>query len=149
MSESLRDKARKLAAQPYKIIITNDETTDGDPIVVVYNPELPGCMAQGNTIAEAQESLREAREEYILSLLEDNLPIPVPEQYAVKTGIQPDTFTISFTVRSNVTSNSSDWLSPEEPNQLAENNEFQFPSSPPDEDAGLDSQPTSIEVRQL
>lgn len=35
------------------------------PVIVGYHPELPGCMAQGDTIEEATENLRQARKEYI------------------------------------------------------------------------------------
>ncbi len=85
MNNDLENQAKKLAARPYTVIITQDETTDGQPIYVLYNPELPHCMAQGWTIEEAQENLLDAREGYILSLLEDDLPVPPPEHDATKS----------------------------------------------------------------
>jgi len=74
----LRDKAKELASAPYTVVTVRDETTDGDPVFVMYHPELPGCMAQGITVEEARVNLEDARREYILSLLEDGLEVPVP-----------------------------------------------------------------------
>ncbi|MBL1135889.1 MAG: type II toxin-antitoxin system HicB family antitoxin [Chloroflexi bacterium] len=42
------------------------------------NPELEGCMAQGETPEAAQSNLLEARIDYIYFLLEDGLPVPDP-----------------------------------------------------------------------
>jgi predicted RNase H-like HicB family nuclease len=65
-----------------------DETTDGKEIYLASHPELFGCMAQGVTIEEAQENLKEATIEYIESLLEDGLDIPQPriEETITSTG---------------------------------------------------------------
>ena len=74
----LLKRAEELADRPYAIEILYDETTTGEPIIVVSHPELPGCMAQGSTVEEALAELADARNEYILSLLEDRLPVPGP-----------------------------------------------------------------------
>ena len=74
----LRTQAEKLAAEPYTVDILKDETVDGRMVFVASHPELPGCMAQGDTIAEAVENLGAAAVEYIVSLLEDGLPVPSP-----------------------------------------------------------------------
>jgi predicted RNase H-like HicB family nuclease len=78
MTSDLEQRAEELAARPYSVEIIHDETTTGEPIIVMSHPELPGCMAQGSTLKEAREELAEARKEYILSLLEDGLPVPGP-----------------------------------------------------------------------
>ena len=39
-------------------------------------PSLPGCISQGRTKKDAVENIREAIEVYILSLRDDNLPVP-------------------------------------------------------------------------
>lgn len=44
------------------------------------NPELPGCMSQGETPDEAVDNLRDARALYIRSLLEDGLDVPEPRR---------------------------------------------------------------------
>ena len=41
-----------------------------------YVPDLPGCIATGETIAEVERELREAIRFHIEGLEEDGLPIP-------------------------------------------------------------------------
>ena len=41
-----------------------------------YVPDLPGCVATGPTIAEAEQAIREAIEFHLEGLRADNLPIP-------------------------------------------------------------------------
>ena len=43
-----------------------------------YVPDLPGCVATGHTIAEAEREIREAIEFHIEGLREDGLLIPQP-----------------------------------------------------------------------
>jgi predicted RNase H-like HicB family nuclease len=43
-----------------------------------YVPDLPGCVATGATVEEAEELLREALEVHIAGLREDGLPVPAP-----------------------------------------------------------------------
>jgi predicted RNase H-like HicB family nuclease len=47
-----------------------------------YVPDLPGCIATGETIAEAERELREAIRFHIEGLDEDGLPIPPPSAVA-------------------------------------------------------------------
>ena len=81
----LEEQAEVLADKPYSIEIMSDETVDGKSVYLLSHPELPGCMAQGDTIGEAMDSLKDARIEYILSLLEDKLPVPSPRSRAAET----------------------------------------------------------------
>ncbi len=78
MNERLIKQAEKLTAEPYTIEIMRDETTTGESIFLLSHPELPNCMAQGQSIEEAAVNLEDATREYILSLLEDSLPVPPP-----------------------------------------------------------------------
>lgn len=71
-------KASLYAKLPYSVEIVPDLTTDGEQIFVARHPELPGCMAQGQTPQDAVESLADAREEYLDSLLEDGIEPPTP-----------------------------------------------------------------------
>jgi predicted RNase H-like HicB family nuclease len=43
-----------------------------------YVPDLPGCIATGDTVAEVQQSIREATELHLAGLREDGMPIPPP-----------------------------------------------------------------------
>ena len=43
-----------------------------------YVPDLPGCIATGETVAEAEQMIREAIELHISGMREDGIPIPPP-----------------------------------------------------------------------
>ena len=97
MNADVTRQAEELAAEPYTIDIMRDETTTGESIYLLSHPELPNCMAQGRTIEEAQDNLVDARKEYILSLLEDNLPVPLPKIKLTMTSAgQSDVYTESY-----------------------------------------------------
>jgi len=71
--------ARRLADRPYEVEYVKERTVDGKrQVVVARHPQLPGCMAQGDSPEEATSQLDEARIEYIASLLEASLPVPDP-----------------------------------------------------------------------
>jgi predicted RNase H-like HicB family nuclease len=44
-----------------------------------YVPDLPGCVATGATVEEAEAQIREAIEFHLEGMREDGLPIPQPE----------------------------------------------------------------------
>jgi predicted RNase H-like HicB family nuclease len=44
-----------------------------------YVPDLPGCVAVGDTVEEAEREIAEAIEIHIEGLREDGLPIPEPQ----------------------------------------------------------------------
>jgi predicted RNase H-like HicB family nuclease len=100
MNRSLQDRAEIAAAWPYTIRISKDETIDGQIVYLAMHPELPGCMAQDETVEEAIENLKEVTFEYILSLLEDRLPIPIPSGRLTKT-------TTSYSISNTVTGSKS------------------------------------------
>lgn len=85
MSTHFLNEARRLAFRPYDEVISRDKTTRGDSIYLLENPELPGCMAQGRTIEEARQNLKDARVDYIASLLRDSLSVPQPTPTATIT----------------------------------------------------------------
>lgn len=58
----------------YAIVI---EKADGN--FSAYVPDLPGCVATGATIEEAESQIREAIEFHIDGLREDGTPIPPPQ----------------------------------------------------------------------
>jgi predicted RNase H-like HicB family nuclease len=71
--------AIQLANQGYLAIgLYKPQVNDETPDYIAYNPDLYGCMAQGDTMAEAMANLETARIDYMAHLLDQNLPIPHP-----------------------------------------------------------------------
>ena len=60
----------------YAIIIEKAENNYS-----AYVPDLPGCIATGQTIEETEQQLREAIELHIEGMIEDGLPIPEPNSH--------------------------------------------------------------------
>jgi len=57
----------------YAIVIEKAENN-----YAAYVPDLPGCVATGQTIDEAERQLREAIDLHLRGMREDGLPIPEP-----------------------------------------------------------------------
>jgi predicted RNase H-like HicB family nuclease len=49
-----------------------------DKNYAAYVPDLPGCVATGETIAETESQIREAIDLHLRGMREDGLPIPEP-----------------------------------------------------------------------
>lgn len=47
-----------------------------------YSPDLPGCVATGDTQEEVEKNMHEALEIHLQGLLEDGLPIPGSRAFA-------------------------------------------------------------------
>jgi predicted RNase H-like HicB family nuclease len=60
----------------YEIIIYWDKT---DEIYIAEVPELPGCMAHGNTEEDALSNVKDAITLWIDSSNEQGLPVPEPK----------------------------------------------------------------------
>jgi antitoxin HicB len=73
MEQVLNKDVTYFMALRYKIVITPEEDGWGASI-----PELPGCVAGGDTIQEALEMLNDAKHSWIEASLLTNLPIPEP-----------------------------------------------------------------------
>jgi predicted RNase H-like HicB family nuclease len=86
MSENLRERAIQLAARSYLRVVLRDDTLSEEPLYVALNPELDGCMAQGETVEEAENYLDEFRVDYIEHLLKNDLPVPDPTTVTTMTG---------------------------------------------------------------
>ncbi len=78
MSESLEEQARKLAARPYHIVISREEIEAEKSVYFLSYIEMPGCVAQGDTLDQAVAELEEVTYEYILGYLQDGVPVPDP-----------------------------------------------------------------------
>jgi len=46
-----------------------------------YVPDLPGCVATGETLAEVQQYIREAIELHVAGMREDGIPVPPPSSH--------------------------------------------------------------------
>ncbi len=62
-----------MAVMRYMVVIERGETSWG-----AHVPDLPGCVAVGETREEALQLIREAIEFHIDGLKEDGLPVPAP-----------------------------------------------------------------------
>ena len=90
MNNGLRERAKQLAIQPYTIRILADNSVDNEPLYLALNPELEGCVAQGETPEEAVANLNEFRIDYLEHLLEHGLRVPEPASTATITAGTPD-----------------------------------------------------------
>ena len=73
----------------YVRVTLRDEYTDGTPCYIAYHPELPGCMAQGDTPQEARAELESVCPEWIAHLEQDGSSAPAPGS-ALKRYVQDD-----------------------------------------------------------
>jgi len=60
----------------YRIILTPEENGWSATL-----PDLPGCIAAGDTITETLEMVEDAKRSWIEASLQRNLPIPEPKLY--------------------------------------------------------------------
>ena len=60
----------------YAVVIERGSLSYG-----AHVPDLPGCVAVGETKAEVCALIREAIELYVEALEEDGQPVPVPQSY--------------------------------------------------------------------
>lgn len=60
----------------FRILIAEDD----DGVFVAECPNLPGCVSQGKTRAEAVENIKDAINGYLHSLKKHDEPIPYPIQ---------------------------------------------------------------------
>ncbi len=58
----------------YAVVIEKGPTSYG-----AYVPDLPGCIAVGETVEEVRRLIAEAVPFHLDGLREDDLPIPIPE----------------------------------------------------------------------
>lgn len=61
----------------YTIVIEQGDTSFG-----AYVPDLPGCVAAGQTREEAVKLIHEAIEEHLQVLREEGMPVPPPRSTA-------------------------------------------------------------------
>lgn len=79
MALTLREQAESLADRPYLTVVLKQ---DDPPILrcwTAYNPDLDGCIGDGETPDKAIADLREIRVEIIGHLLATGVPVPRPQ----------------------------------------------------------------------
>jgi predicted RNase H-like HicB family nuclease len=62
---------------PYAINLFADQC-NGEPCLIAEHPELKGCKAQGYTAEEVLRNLKDAREDYITTLIDAEQEVPLP-----------------------------------------------------------------------
>ena len=66
----------------YVVIVEQGETSFG-----AYVPDLPGCVAVGESRDEAMELIREAIELHIESLRENGEAVPIPHSFVERVAV--------------------------------------------------------------
>ncbi len=69
---------------PYRLEIVPDTEESG--FVATY-PELPGCITCGETLADVILNVEDAKREWLLAAIEDNVPIYEPKDDYIKTQV--------------------------------------------------------------
>ena len=85
MKKESYKKAELLARRPYQAHVFMDETTDGETVYVAVVPEMPGCIAHGDTVEEALQWLDSAKLDHIWFLLDHKLEVPAPQLIGSRT----------------------------------------------------------------
>jgi predicted RNase H-like HicB family nuclease len=63
----------------YRFLVVIEKADDN---YSAYSPDLPGCIATGETREEAEQNMYEAIQMHIQGLQEDNIPIPKSYSFA-------------------------------------------------------------------
>jgi len=63
----------------YHFLVVIEETNGN---YSAYSPDLPGCVATGETREEVEQNIHEAIQMHLQGLCEDNLPIPESRSFA-------------------------------------------------------------------
>ena len=61
---------------PYRLEIVEDKSEGG---YVASYPDLPGCLTCGETIDEVVKNANDAKKEWLLAAIEENIDIPEPD----------------------------------------------------------------------
>lgn len=71
---------------PYAIELVPDRDEEGATGWVAEVPDLPGCVSQGESPAEAVAHVRDAMADWLSVALEDEKPVPLPRELATHSG---------------------------------------------------------------
>ena len=95
-------KAEEIAARGYQIQVEKEDEHDGPPIYVAYLPEIPECVAQGDSPEHARAELRIILVDVISYMLESDLDVPMPRTRKGSATVQVGDSQTTFTPRSIV-----------------------------------------------
>ncbi len=73
LNSILKQASRSENPMRYAVVIEKADTSYS-----AYVPDLPGCIAVGETLGEVQQLIREAVEFHLAGMREDGLPVPPP-----------------------------------------------------------------------
>ena len=80
MDQALLNKAKVLAARGYQVQVQKEDGGDGRPLWVAYVPEMPSCVATGDSTESAKAALEIVREDYIYFRLKRGVSVPDPKR---------------------------------------------------------------------
>ena len=80
MDQALLNEAKVLAARGYQVQVQKEDGEDGRPVWVAYVPEMPSCVALGDSTESAKEALKIVREDYIYFRLKRGVFVPDPKR---------------------------------------------------------------------
>jgi predicted RNase H-like HicB family nuclease len=63
----------------HRFLVVFEKTATG---YSAYSPDLPGCIATGDSREETERNMHEAIQMHVRGLLEENLPIPESGSFA-------------------------------------------------------------------
>ncbi len=63
----------------YRFLVVIEKVNDN---YSAYSPDLPGCVATGETREEAERVMHEAIQLHVQGLIEDGLPVPESNAFA-------------------------------------------------------------------
>ena len=68
---------------PYRMELIPDAEEGG---FTVWFPDLPGCLSSGETSEEAIKNAEDAKQEWLLAAMEENIDIPEPDSLDAYSG---------------------------------------------------------------
>lgn len=92
MDQELLEKAKVLAARGYQVQVQKEDRENGRPVWVAYVPEMPSCVASGDSTVSAKEALKIVREDYIYFRLKRGVPVPEPKHVSRDATIKVEVY---------------------------------------------------------